>query len=602
MLAPGVMLNLDFVLLPHAPVPDGVWALGPELPRRVPLMVPLAWLDPVIGSVAAGKLLALGSLAGSFVGATRLVPRSVGQPWRYAAGILYAFGGFATTRLAVGHLFVLAAMAVLPFAAPHLLRPTRDLRRTFLWALGLALTGSFGGSLALLFVAVGALGAGRRGIAALATAAAAQAPWAVPGVLVGRGNYDLAPARAFRPDVDGLLELLAVPAGSGFWQDAYQVGWAPAVGAVLGASVVVLASAGRNQLDRLPRLGPVAVVALLAVLATSVEAFDPVTGPLFGLPGLVSVRETHRLLAVFLLWAAPAAAAGAERLADRARASQAPFLRPAALVVALVVAAPGMWGAGGQLRSTPLPSEWDRARAAVRDDPGTVLALPFFQYLDLDIADGRRVLNPLPLWFGGDVLNASDPRLPGGRAKEQDDPRAETAAQLIAANVGGAAVAPGLARLGVRWVAVAAGGGVLRGRSIGDLHVEALDEDPGLDHVVDGASIDLYEVTGWQGPVRTADGRVLEPDFVVGPFATLEASGSATWFRPGASGWLRGATPLSVDDLGRLRLPPGAGPLWYWPAVAAALTYLAILVTVVILYGQLRRTRHRIFPAEDDGA
>src|SRR5690349_3444420 len=80
----GAILRLDFVLLPHAPVPPGVWGLGTELPRRTPLLLPLAWLDSSVGSVTAGKLLVVGCLAGAFVGATHLAGR-IEMPWAWAA-------------------------------------------------------------------------------------------------------------------------------------------------------------------------------------------------------------------------------------------------------------------------------------------------------------------------------------------------------------------------------------------------------------------------------------------------------------------------------------------------------------------------------------
>src|SRR5437764_9796774 len=73
-LAPGSLLNLDLVLTPTIPVPRGVWALGPELSRRVPLGVPLAWASTLIGGPLAGKLPLGGPIAIAFVGLWRLLP------------------------------------------------------------------------------------------------------------------------------------------------------------------------------------------------------------------------------------------------------------------------------------------------------------------------------------------------------------------------------------------------------------------------------------------------------------------------------------------------------------------------------------------------
>src|SRR5437868_12126462 len=73
-LAPGSLLNLDLVFTPTIPVPRGVWALGPELSRRVPLGAALAWAPTLIGGPLAGKLLLGGALAIAFAGVWRLLP------------------------------------------------------------------------------------------------------------------------------------------------------------------------------------------------------------------------------------------------------------------------------------------------------------------------------------------------------------------------------------------------------------------------------------------------------------------------------------------------------------------------------------------------
>src|SRR5688572_25580455 len=69
----GSLLRLDLVLLPRIPVPPGIWGLGPELPRRVPYGVVLAWASNVIGGPTTGKVLLAVAVAGAVVGATRLV-------------------------------------------------------------------------------------------------------------------------------------------------------------------------------------------------------------------------------------------------------------------------------------------------------------------------------------------------------------------------------------------------------------------------------------------------------------------------------------------------------------------------------------------------
>src|SRR5438132_11029487 len=75
-LAPGSLLNLDLLFTPTIPVPRGVWALGPELSRRVPLGVVLAWASTAVGGPVAGTVLLGASLAAAFVGVWRLMPEA----------------------------------------------------------------------------------------------------------------------------------------------------------------------------------------------------------------------------------------------------------------------------------------------------------------------------------------------------------------------------------------------------------------------------------------------------------------------------------------------------------------------------------------------
>ena len=579
-LGPGSILNLDFVLLPHAPVPNGVWGLGPELPRRTPLLLPLAWLDGLIGATTVGKLLVIACLAAGFVGATRLAT-GVPAPWNLAAGLLYAANPFTLTRLAVGHLFLLAAMALLPWVSRRLLDPGADLRRTYLAAVALGLTGFMGGVFATLLTAAGLVHrpmAARRRAAIAATVLGAQASWLAPGVVVWWQGTDLASSRGFATDLGGTGGFLRILAGHGFWQAPYQVGGARgAVIPIVGVAVTALALLGSRRLApelrwRLPLLGGIALAICLASgTAALAGGYDAVTS----LPGGAVLREGQRVLPLFLLWLAPAATLGGQELLAVAAGRRPAPVVAVPLLLALTLVSPDVWGAGGQLRSLDLPEDWATVRSIVREDPGTVLALPWTQYLELEV-DGARtnVLHPLPLWLGGDVLSSSEPRLPGQVASERADPRERYAAVVVAANLRGTSIGADLRRLGIRWVAVLRDGDLLRGRPIGMLHAEALLEDPSLEVVVAGGTIDLFAVRGWRGPVVTDDGTTVPIRSIVSPLADLAGSGAATWARSGATGWMRGLEPTEIDQFGLQRLPAGSGPLWYWPAVLVLFAYI----------------------------
>src|SRR5688572_29685979 len=128
-LRPGALLNLDLVVIDEVQVPRGMWGLGPELPRRVPLWGPLAWLSELVGGELLTKAAMVASIAIAAAGMYRLVARLVERAsvaTALGAAALYAIGPFFLTRLAVGQLNVVWAMALVPWALPDLLQPARS--------------------------------------------------------------------------------------------------------------------------------------------------------------------------------------------------------------------------------------------------------------------------------------------------------------------------------------------------------------------------------------------------------------------------------------------------------------------------------------------
>jgi len=310
-------------------------------------------------------------------------------------------------------------------------------------------------------------------------------------------------------------------------------------------------------------------------------------------------RETQRLLPLYLLWMAPAAALGARRLgeqwaahASRWSAGAARIVPAVPLALGLVLLGPGLWGAGGQLRPVSYPTEWAQARAAVRAAPGSVVALPWHQYFTFNVADNRLVLNTVPLYFGGDVIISSDPKVgsasDGSAATQERGDRREAAVAALLddakvkgpvddpCGIRGAKVEPGrpisddLARLGVRYVVMM--------KDVDWLcYLPALSFDPGLESVVSGPNLELYRVKAWAGDVVADDGRAVAADAVVSPWWQVDPSGSARMAVPGGSGWLRGLTPVGVSADGILDLPAGSGPVWYWPSLVTLLADLVWL-------------------------
>lgn len=615
-LAPGPLFSLDQVLPAQVPVPRGVWGLGPELPRRVPMWLPVAWLSPIIGGDTAGKLLMIVTIALAFVGAHRLTKRMMGddvsEVTAYAAALVYALNPFLLTRLGVGHLMVALPMAMLPWVLPILLRPADRPRLTFLAAFALGFSGHYGGSIAVLIVLIGLVFArGRRAGAVLGLTLFAQLPWVVPGLVIyseGAAIVDATPFASFADGGEGLLHLVA---GHGFWNPLYQVGkdggWFVAV-----AGLVLVALAIRGTADI-----PGAIRKPMVVLAASgfVGAAASATpmGDDLNFVGRLQLtvsdlyisltrnpvgsvmREGQRLLPLYLVWLAPAAALGARRLARSILARRRHgFHAPAAamiqvvpIVVAVALASSAFWGIDSRLRPVQLPPEWEEARALVSANPGTVLALPWHQYFNLEVDGIRRVLNPLPLYLGGDVLVSSNPELKGQDRRERVDPREVSMDAIVGEIRNGTPVSDRLAKLGVRWIVVL--------HEVDWLSLNSLSREPGLERRLRRQYLDVYEVKDWRGLVVDGAGRSVPADPHVEPWTSVDASGPAVYQRAGQMGWMRGTAAAEVSPEGLVALPAGSGPVWFWPSllvlVAAAATWAAVTLSVVSVWRENRRQR-----------
>ncbi|HEV7525052.1 MAG TPA: hypothetical protein VGP92_08805 [Acidimicrobiia bacterium] len=574
-LRPGSLINLDLVVTPRIPVPSGVWALGPELPRRVPLFVPIAWASVVVGTYAV-KLVLLAAIAAAGVGASRLVAPAGSPSSRVGAGLLYSLSPFLLTRVAVGDISLVVVYALLPWAVPTLLRPSRDLPRTFLWSAALGACGFAGGLFVLPVVLVGLvrerMRAWRRVVGLVLVS---QLPWIVPGIVVVWGGPHLATAPAFATHASGVGGSLRVLAGEGFWQLGNQLGAGGATGAVAGLVLILLAAYGHRRLDASWRAGAasVAVIGLVVTFASVVPGIRDVYESLSATAVGGTIREGQRLLPLYLVWAAPAAAHGAARLAERARSTSWAVLETLPSLLALVLAASALWGAGGRLDPVEFPAGWRAARAAVASSPGTVLALPWDEYLDFQFAGNRRSLYPARDWFGGDVVASSDPEL-GPSDQEQVDPRDTAVLANIARLKRGEAVSGALGEIGIRWIFLA--------REFDwKLYDAALASDSGLRAVVTRDDAALFEVSSWRGTAWDASGRPVAVRQPVAPIARTPTHGSFTWAKPANSGWLRGFEATGQSRTGLVTVPAGRASIWYWPAALVLVVDIGVISAVV---------------------
>ncbi|MBI2708361.1 MAG: hypothetical protein HYX34_01500 [Actinobacteria bacterium] len=597
-LGPGAWLNVDLVVTPVTPVPRGVWGLGPELPRRVPYALPLAWISAAVPGTLPTKLLMVASLAAAVAGAWRLTERWFGavRPLAGAgAGLGYGLSPFLLTRLGVGHLPLVVAAGILPWALPRLLRPLDETGATFRWATALGLAGFFGGTLAVPALLVGAAASVRSVRGALRTLGVlvgSQLPWVMPGIAVAiaGGRAEPAPAGGFRTDTAGPGGVLRLLAGHGFWRGpASQVGgdqgW---VVPILGVALFLLALAGLARLGarwRTPAI-VLAAVGLLVPLASALPGVRSAYDALADVSVLAVLREGQRVLPLYLVVALPLAAAGADRLADLVPGWREGLLAAAPVAAALVLAGPGLWGVDGALSPVRLGPEWAAARRAVARAPGPVLSLPFERYSRLGAAGGRVVLDPAAIALGGDVITSSDPgfRRP---AQEVADPRETAVRRLLRDLRGRRSLAPRLAELGVRWVLLSHADDYATYTAIRG--VPGVGGAAGMRDVVHGRDLELLEVERWSGPARLDDGRAASLAALAAPFVRPSTRAPLTWARPGSRGWLRGWRAAGTTRDGLLRLPGGAGPVWYWPAALVLLADAGVGAALAYSWRQSRR-------------
>lgn len=587
------LLNLDLAAFDRIPVSPGIWGIGPELPRRAPAVTLLAIVSGIAGGgVALTAAFMTGCITGAFVGVAQLARRAP-LTAALSAGALYALSPWLITRLAVGHLGLALTAALLPWVLPTLLRPAASLPRTFGAALALAMAGYFGGTISAVVIVVGVVGIGWLAAArVLGVWAVAQLPWVVPGLVAAWSSPQVSGAGNFATDISTPSDIGRLALGFGFWQRGNDIGFDSALVPLVGIAVVALALIGTPHLPE--AWGRRATVLAGVGFALAAVQEIPMIGGIYremsdSFPGSAA-RESQRFLVLFLVWLAPAAAFGIARLG----AAQPRLVVSSALgvaAIAAVLAAPAAWGVGGRLDAVDLQPAWDDVRTRVERDPGTVLALPWNQYIDVAAADGRRVHHPIATLIDGDVLNSSDPELADGR-REAADPREPAIVAAMEDYDEGAALAPALTELGVRWVVVVAG-------ADGDRWA-ALADDPDLDAVVTDTDLELYEVTTWRAPALTADGGLADADSLIDPLVHFDPN-AERWFAPHARGWLHGWTSVEPTTDGTMRLAGGAGSVWFWPALLVIGGYTATAAAAAAAARSVRRRdRDRSDACEED--
>ena len=469
---PGFALSYDLVFTPRQDLLPGSIGVGGGLPRAVPQDAVVALIEMIVPGSIVEKVALLAVLLLAGTGMLRLLPGTVAG---VVAATIAIANPFVAQRLVQGHWGLLLAYALVPWAL-HLVRRLRQsgdpwdgVRLLLIVAAG-SLTPSGSVLLSALTVPAALLpgsayAAPRRVLLALAVTAT-WLPWALPALLHGSGGAgdpDGPAVFAWRPDMPGgaLPSLLT---GGGIWNaeviPPLRQTW---LSLVFAAVALGLAAWGARRLWA--TLGAVvttwwagvAVVGLAAALA-SYAVPGAWTGLVDAIPGGGLARDSHKLLAPWVLLVAAAAGMGAGRVAALGRERVTRATVAAVLVVLPVAAQPDLaWGVSGRLSSVTYPSDWDAARQILEADPraGDVVSLPWTSFRRFPWNADRTVLDPAPRWLPRTTVVADDLLV---QAREGlvlvsgDDPRARAITEAVESGESLAAVLPGL---GIGWALVA---------------------------------------------------------------------------------------------------------------------------------------------------
>jgi hypothetical protein len=512
LLGGGYLLLLDWPSGPRFPEVEFLpSATSGGIANTAPLNALHAWLRSLHLYLPDKLFLVAPILLGGF-GIYRFVRSrlEVGPMGAILGGTLFMVNPWVIDRYLSGHLHLLLAYSLLPWALFHLFDGMQEpsLARA-LWsgawlvALGMIDLHIAGMYALLAVVALLAAPSPRRvlyTVGALSLATVLSAWWLGPALVsppaleVGPG--DLA-AYASRPRGYEVLPTLA--AMYGFWRNEF-VGPAGRIAGLQLLLIPMLSLAAIGLFRLLRRDGAkrfsvvIAMTAGLALLLAGGTSFPPTAGVFRWLfDNILAVRiyrEPQKFLALVVLAYALFAAVGLHALLAGRAAWIARTAFGAAVAAVLTYGYTLLGGFWGQVHLSHYPRDWYTAQRVISKgtEDGRLLVFPWHLYAVWSFSDGRIVANPASSFFAGDVLinpEAGFPYMPA----QADDATVQYVADLLEERPGDR-FGHRLASVDVRYVALL--------REVNYWDYRFLRRQRDLDLLYEGTHLAIFRNMAWE--------------------------------------------------------------------------------------------------------
>jgi hypothetical protein len=436
LLKSGYVLSLDMVFGPSQK-PDLYGLGGPAFGGGILFSSLFQLCSSVVPTWVVQKLFLILIFFLSGVSAYSLIETKSRIP-KYFAGILYAINPFIYVRFLAGHLLILLAYAITPFAIKYFLKflddPSRqNIIKTLIPLVFISIDPHvlILNFLAFLVIICFKMAELRHviknvvpGLILLAIAfLALNAYWLIPlstareTAIQQITQQDLL---VFAPSGDGLSVPYSLATMYGFWRGGYTYtkdifpAWHLFFFIILFLAVYGFIS---NHKDR--RAQSFAAIGIVSFLL-AMGAVGPLS-PLFESVSILrGFRDSQKFVGLLVLAYAYLGALGVNSLLSRFKQDNKKILSIS--VVAIVLVTPiaynftqfGFWG---QLQPTDYPADWYKANEILNADNQdfNVLFLPWHMYMDFRFIPNqdKRIANPASVFFDKPIISGQNLEVPG---------------------------------------------------------------------------------------------------------------------------------------------------------------------------------------------